>query len=278
MQTSNNRHKLNQFIETQKRAGRKVGFVPTMGALHDGHLALVDAVGAKCDVVVVSIYVNPTQFAPHEDFDAYPRDTTRDMAMLESRGVAAVYLPQTQEIYPAGTCTRVRVEGLSDLLDGVFRPHFFYGVSDVVARLFAHVTPDIAAFGEKDFQQLQIIRRMVLDMGWPIDILGVPTQREPDGLAMSSRNVYLTEAERAIAPTLNNTLTQAKGRILAGADIAASENAARLTLLAAGFDTVDYVSIVDRNTLETPTRAVSHGDLRALGAAWLGKTRLIDNL
>ena len=188
---------LRTVLAEHRRAGRTIGFVPTMGALHDGHVSLVAAARAATDVTVVSIFVNPTQFAPGEDLETYPRTEEADIARLAAVNTDIVYLPSVEEMYPEGSMTNVRVEQMSDLRDGIFRPHFFYGVATVVARLFIHVQPDLAVFGEKDYQQLQIIRRMVRDLGFPIEVIGGETYRDADGLAQSSRNTYLGAEERA---------------------------------------------------------------------------------
>ena len=259
---------------------RRVGFVPTMGALHNGHLSLIDLARTKSDFVVASIFVNPTQFAPGEDFDTYPRDESADLEKLASAGCDLVYLPTVDEMYPPGSLTEIRVPGISDLLDGVYRPHFFYGVTTVVARLFVHVQPDVAVFGEKDFQQLQIIRQMTRDLGFDIEIVGGQTQREPDGLAQSSRNRYLSAADRQIAGGLQAALQRAAARLAAGGDLTTVLSEARAFLKAAGFDKVDYISAVGSNTLESlpKDRALWPDEKRLLGAAWIGNTRLIDNI
>jgi len=251
-----------------------------MGALHNGHLSLIRLAREKCDVVFASVFVNPAQFAPGEDFETYPRDEAADLEKLESAGCDVAYLPAVEEIYPPGSVTDVRVPGLSDLLDGVHRPHFFYGVTTVVARLFLHVRPDVAVFGEKDFQQLQIIRRMVADLGFPVEIVGGPTAREPDGLARSSRNLYLSPDERTRAGALHAALVRARARISAGTPVAEAEAEARAFLSAAGFSKVDYVSAVGATDLEAlgEDRASWPAETRLLGAAWMGSTRLIDNL
>lgn len=251
-----------------------------MGALHNGHLSLIGESRARADATVASIYVNPTQFAPGEDFDSYPRDEDDDLAKLEAAGCDVAYLPRTEDMYPHGSVTNVRVEGLSDLLDGVYRPHFFYGVTTVVARLFAQVRPDVAVFGEKDFQQLQIIRRMVRDLGFPIEIIGGPTMRDADGLAQSSRNLYLSPDERQRAGALFAALHRARMRIRSGAALATCLDEARAHLTAAGFAKIDYVSAVASDTLEDlpEDRSVWPDERRLLGAAWMGSTRLIDNI
>ncbi len=201
------RSELLQQVTAWKQAGERVGFVPTMGALHGGHLSLIEKAKEKATRIVASIFVNPTQFAPGEDFDTYPRDEEADLAKLASVGCDLAYLPTVGEMYPEGSVTNVRVEEMSDLLDGIYRPHFFYGVTTVVARLFLHVQPDVAVFGEKDYQQLQIIRRMVRDLGFPIEIIGASTARDADGLAQSSRNLYLKPEERRNAGAMQQLFT-----------------------------------------------------------------------
>jgi len=267
-------------LTDHRRAGRRIGFVPTMGALHDGHVSLVEQVHAHCDISVVSIFVNPTQFAPGEDLETYPRTEEADLARLTAVGTDIVYLPSVEEMYPTGSVTNVRVEEMSDLLDGQHRPHFFYGVATVVARLFVHVQPDVAVFGEKDYQQLQIIRRMVRDLGFPIDILGGETVRDADGLAQSSRNTYLQPDERQKANTISGALHRAACRISIGLPVGEALEEARARIRAAGFDELDYVSAVDPMTLEdiVETAVPSGFEGRVLAAAWMGKTRLIDNM
>ena len=274
------RAELNAIISAKRQLGQSIGFVPTMGALHDGHLSLVRIAKQKCDFVVTSIFVNPTQFAPGEDLETYPRTESDDLAKLAALRCDAVYLPSVDEMYPEGSVTNVRVEQLSDLLDGQHRPHFFYGVATVVARLFIHVQPDIAVFGEKDYQQLQIIRRMVRDLGFPIEVIGGVTHRDRDGLAQSSRNAYLSASEREKASAMSSALHRAACRLRIGAPLQSAVEEARAHLVAAGFDQIDYVSAVDPNTLEdlTGQRLAAGFQGRLLAAAWLGRTRLIDNL
>lgn len=274
------RAELGQHIRAWKQAGETVGFVPTMGALHRGHLSLVEKAREKASRTVASIFVNPTQFAPGEDFDTYPRDSDADISKLASVGCDLVYLPTVEEMYPDGNTTNVRVEGMSDLLDGVYRPHFFYGVATVVARLFLHVQPDVAVFGEKDYQQLQIIRRMVRDLGFPVDIIGAETTRDADGLAQSSRNLYLTADERFAAGALQAALHRASVRLAIGVTPSAALDEARALVTAAGFRKLDYISLVDPDTLlDLPDTPLAPGTVaRLLGAAWMGKTRLIDNI
>ncbi|MCA8900861.1 MAG: pantoate--beta-alanine ligase [Hyphomonas sp.] len=267
-------------VAAWKRAGETVGFVPTMGALHGGHLSLVEKAREKASRVVVSIFVNPTQFAPGEDFDTYPRTEESDLQKLASVNADLAYLPGVEEMYPDGSLTNVRVESMSDLLDGLFRPHFFYGVATVVARLFLHAQPDVAVFGEKDYQQLQIIRRMVRDLGFPIEIIGAPTARDADGLAQSSRNLYLSAEERRNAGALQAALHRAAKRIGAGTLPSEALGEATALLASAGFGKIDYVSLVDPGTLQDlPDEVLAPGSAaRLLGAAWMGKTRLIDNI
>ncbi|MEX1250361.1 MAG: pantoate--beta-alanine ligase [Hyphomonas sp.] len=271
---------LQQQVRAWKAAGETVGFVPTMGALHSGHISLVEKAKENAGRTITSLFVNPAQFAPGEDFGTYPRQEDDDLALLSAAGCDLVYLPTVAEIYPDGSVTDVRVNAMSDLLDGIYRPHFFYGVATVVARLFLHVQPDTAVFGEKDYQQLQIIRRMVRDLGFPINIIGGETKRDGDGLAQSSRNLYLAADERRAAGALFAALHRASVRLSLGAlpgDVSAEAEA---HLMRAGFRSVDYIALVDPGTLALlPADApMPGGAARLLGAAWLGRTRLIDNI
>jgi len=252
-----------------RAAGESVALVPTMGALHTGHIALVGAGLVLGDRVVVSIFVNPTQFAPHEDLARYPRDEAGDIAKLGSAGVHLVWAPPVGEMYPPGFATRIVVEGAALPLEGQFRPHHFGGVATVVCKLLSAVTPDVALFGEKDFQQLAVIRQMVRDLSLPVQIRGVATIREADGLALSSRNAYLTSDERFIAPMLYKVVSE----VARGRDPAEGAQA----LHASGFTRIDYLEVRDAETLE-PFDAASGRPGRVLAAAWLGKTRLIDNV
>jgi pantoate--beta-alanine ligase len=260
-----------------RRSADTFGLVPTMGALHDGHLALMRAARTGCARVVVSIFVNPKQFAPSEDLAAYPRREAADLDMLRLAGVDLAFVPAVEEMYPAGFSTLVRVAGLSEGLDGRHRPGHFDGVATVVAKLLLQALPDIAYFGEKDYQQLMIIRRLARDLDIPVRIEGVPTVREPDGLALSSRNAYLTEAERRVAPTLPRVLRQV-AQALAGEPAAIDPELARAAdeLVAAGF-AVDYLEIREAETLAPVTSAVM-APSRVFAAARLGHTRLIDNV
>ena len=257
--------------------GLSVGLVPTMGGIHDGHLALVREAAAGSDRVVASLFVNPKQFSPGEDFSAYPRDEARDADLIAGAGGDALFAPPGDHVYPEDFSTAVSVHGLTEGLCGAFRPGHFEGVATVVAKLFNMVRPDAAWFGEKDFQQLQVIRRLARDLDLGVEIHGVETVREADGLALSSRNVYLSEAERAAAPALHLALLALAGKAAAGADVARAIREAERTIAASGFGRIDYVAVVDRETLR-PVEAPITGEARALAAAWLGKARLIDNV
>ena len=268
---------MRRHVDNWRGAGARIALVPTMGALHDGHLTLIREAAARADRVVVSIFVNPTQFAPHEDFARYPRDLARDAELLNRMGLAdLVYAPGVAEVYPSGFATSVRVEGPATGLEADFRPHFFRGVATVVTKLFLQCRPDVAVFGEKDYQQLLVVRRLARDLDLQIDVAGVATLREPDGLALSSRNAYLTTEQRAIAPALAQTLAATVARARGGCAIAECEAEGSAALLVAGFDSVDYVAIRDAETL-APVRDLA-GPRRILAAARLGKTRLIDNI
>ncbi len=257
-----------------RAAGRRVGFVPTMGALHAGHASLVERAAAECDDVAVSIFVNPTQFGPGEDFDRYPRMLDADAALLESRGVRWIHVPEAADLYPQGSATRVVVDGPARRFEGEIRPGHFAGVATVVCRLFQSVPADVAYFGAKDWQQTVVIRRMVRDLGLPIEVTVCPTVREADGLAMSSRNAYLSVDERRRAVALHEGLSAAEELWQAGADVAAIERAMRTALEARGL-MVDYAAVVAADSLE-PWVAPEPVAI-ALVAGRLGATRLIDN-
>jgi len=260
-----------------RRAGKRLGFVPTMGALHEGHLSLVRAARAACDVVASSIFVNPTQFGPNEDLEKYPRSFERDRELLEREGVELLFAPTVEEMYPAGAITWVTVEGLSSKLDGRSRPGHFRGVTTVVAKLFHIVEPDAAFFGQKDAAQLAIIRRMVRDLNLPVEIVACPIVREPDGLAMSSRNAYLDPQQRQQALALHRSLEHVRRLVGAGELSAAKLVAAGCAEFAAESAVrVDYFEIVNPDTLD-PVADVSDGALVAV-AAFVGTTRLIDNI
>jgi pantoate--beta-alanine ligase len=265
-------------VRAWRAAGERIAFVPTMGNLHPGHISLIDLAREHGDRFVASIFVNPMQFGPNEDFNHYPRTPERDAGMLEAAGCDLMFQPDVREMYPAGAgvATRVEVPGLSTILCGAFRPGHFEGVATVVAKLFNIVQPDVAVFGEKDFQQLAVIRRMVADLCLPVEVVGAPTMREPDGLAMSSRNQYLDAGQRAQAPQLNAELRTAAAALAGGAsDLGAVEAAAGTRLAAAGF-AVDYFAVRRVADLQVPARG--DVDLVILVAARLGKARLIDNL
>ncbi|HUD70793.1 MAG TPA: pantoate--beta-alanine ligase [Dongiaceae bacterium] len=264
-------------LAVERPAGARVGFVPTMGALHAGHLALMRRARAECDEVVVSIYVNPLQFGPREDLAAYPRDLESDAALCRGLGVTTLFAPADGEVHPPGHRTWVEVEGLQETLCGRSRPGHFRGVTTVVAKLFALVKPQVAYFGEKDGQQLRIIRKMVRDLHLGVEIAGCPTVREPDGLAMSSRNAYLSPEERRAAPVLYQALTAAAEAVRAGETDAARVIARVQALIAAEpLARIDYVDAVDDETLESVT-VIERPVMLAL-AVWFGKARLIDNL
>jgi pantoate--beta-alanine ligase len=259
-----------------RRAGETIALVPTMGALHEGHLELVRLAKAKCTRAVVSIFVNPAQFAPHEDFERYPRDEAGDLAKLKSVGCDLVWSPERNVMYPEGFATRIVPAGAAEGLESDFRPHFFGGVATVCCKLFTQVGPDIAVFGEKDYQQLCVVKQMVRDLDLPLAILGMETVREADGLAMSSRNAYLSAEERALAPTIRRVIGQVAEAAASGDVISAAVAGAKAQLEAAGFR-VDYLEVRDAATL-APLTGDPEGPLRVLVAAWLGKTRLIDNI
>ena len=265
-------------VAAWRAAGERVGFAPTLGALHEGHLSLVRLARERARRVVVSVFVNPTQFGPKEDFAAYPRSEARDAELLAGVGCDLLFAPAVGEMYPQGFATTVTVAGVSEPLDGAARPGHFAGVATVVAKLLNQCGPDVAVFGEKDYQQLQVIRRLVRDLDLPVEILGAPTARAEDGLALSSRNAYLTEAERAQAPALARALTRAGERLRAGASVAEAEAEAIAALAAAGFRQVDYVEVRGADDLERLGPGPLSGPARILAAAFLGRTRLIDNM
>jgi len=267
---------LRGVVATWRRAGDAVALVPTMGALHRGHLSLLERAHARCQRIVVSLFINPTQFGPNEDYAAYPRDEAADAGKLAGAGADLLYAPAAEEIYPEGFATQVRVTRLTDHLCGPHRPGHFEGVATVVTKLLLQSLPDVAIFGEKDWQQLQVIRRLARDLDIPVAIEGAPTVREADGLAMSSRNSYLSPAERAIAASLNRVLRSLAQAVAGGEPCRAAEEHALRTLLEIGFTKVDYVTVADGETLQ-PIERVGERPVRAFAAAWLGRTRLIDN-
>jgi pantoate--beta-alanine ligase len=266
---------LRRITAAWRRAGETIALIPTMGALHEGHLALVREGQRLARRTVVSIFVNPTQFAPHEDFSRYPRDEAGDVAKLATVGCDLVWAPEATTMYPPGSATRVHPKGAALGLETDFRPHFFEGVATVCCKLFTQVGPDFAIFGEKDYQQLQVVTQMARDLDLPLAVVGLPTIREPDGLAMSSRNRYLSAEDRQTAVAIPRVIADIKAVAAARGDIAAAIARATQTLAAAGFK-VDYVEVRDAGTL-APYVATATQVPRVLVAAWLGKTRLIDN-
>jgi pantoate--beta-alanine ligase len=266
---------LRAHVSDWRRQGFTVGFVPTMGALHEGHLTLVREAVRRADRVVASVFVNPTQFAAHEDLGTYPRQEAQDAELLASAGCHLLYAPSVEEMYPDGATTTISVGGPAEGLEGAFRPQMFGGVALVVGKLFNQVRPDLAVFGEKDWQQLMVIRRMVRDLDIPVEIVGSPTERDGHGLALSSRNAYLSPAELDTARTLNGILAEAGVRAADG--VAAAEAWASEALIAAGFDSVDYVAIRTAYDLSPFERAID-APARILAAANIGRTRLIDNM
>ena len=276
MQTIREIAALREAIGAFRAAGERVALVPTMGALHAGHMALIEEARRVAPRIVASIFVNPKQFGPNEDLDQYPRREGADARMLADAGCDVLWMPTVETMYPAGFATNVSVAGVSEVLDGAARPGHFDGVATVVAKLFNQVRPDVALFGNKDFQQLAVIRRMVADMDFDVEIVGVQTQRDDDGLALSSRNLYLSDEDRARAVALPRALGVAARAIERGDDASEALAAAEAALLAAGFDSVDYVTMVDAETLaEMPDASCAR---RLLAAARIAGTRLIDTI
>jgi pantoate--beta-alanine ligase len=265
-------------VRAWRQAGERVGFAPTMGALHDGHLSLVKLARARADRVVVSVFVNPTQFGPNEDFDAYPRSEANDAELLASAGCDLLFAPTVGEMYPPGFSTTVTVTGVTEPLDGQARPGHFAGVATVVTKLLNQCGPDVAVFGEKDYQQLQVIRRLVRDLDLPVEIVGAPTARADDDLALSSRNAYLSPAERETAPALARALEAAAERLRAGDPVSEVEAEAVAAITAAGFRKVDYVEVRAAEDLSRLGPGPIAEPARILAAAFHGKTRLIDNM
>jgi pantoate--beta-alanine ligase len=263
-------------VRAWREAGDGIALVPTMGALHRGHLELVRLAKARCRRTVASIFVNPAQFAPHEDFACYPRDEAGDLAKLASVGCDLVWAPDGAAMYPEGFATSIVPGGAAEGLESDFRPHFFAGVATVCCKLFTQVAPDIAVFGEKDYQQLCVVRQMVRDLNLPLEIAALKTVREADGLAMSSRNAYLSAEERRVAPLLHRTIATIALAATERAGLAAAAAEGRTALQAAGFK-LDYLEVRDAQTLR-PAATDAGRALRVLVAAWLGKTRLIDNV
>jgi pantoate--beta-alanine ligase len=269
---------LRQQVAAWKAAGERVALVPTMGALHEGHLSLVRLARERADRVVASIFVNPKQFAPHEDFDSYPRGEDHDAKLLEEAGCDLLYAPNAAEMYASGFATSVSVEGITAPLDGAARPHFFGGVATVVTKLLIQCGADVAVFGEKDYQQLLVIKRLTHDLDIPTQIIGAPTGRDPDGLALSSRNAYLSAEERQIASALPRVLRGVIESLAAGDTVTDAEARAIAQLHAAGFGKIDYIEIRDGEDLSRRGPGPAGPGARVFAAAWLGKTRLIDNM
>jgi pantoate--beta-alanine ligase len=267
---------LRRAVAELRRGDAGIALVPTMGALHAGHMALIRHAKRYADQVIASIFVNPTQFGPNEDLGTYPRREAEDAAMLEAEGCALLWAPEAATMYPDGHATTVSVAGVSDNLDGAARPGHFEGVATIVAKLLNQVQPDVALFGEKDYQQLAVIRRMVADLDLPVRIVGVPTQRDADGLALSSRNAYLSSDERLAARALPRALVEAAQAIRNGLGVADALVQATDKLAAAGFAPIDYVELCDATSLKPIGELI--GPARLLAAARLGNTRLIDNL
>lgn len=268
---------LRRALEPYRRAGVTIALVPTMGALHRGHMALIREARRRAKRVVVSIFVNPTQFAPHEDLASYPRSFATDIKALRAENVEVVWAPAVEAMYPDGFATRLAPEGPAKAgLEDEYRPHFFGGVATVVAKLFTQVSPDFAVFGQKDYQQLRVVTQIAKDLDLLVKVIGVPTVREPDGLALSSRNAYLSSAERAVAPMLYKVLKGCASRIKNGEKIDRVLNVGRIEVDLAGF-ALDYLEARHALTL-APVVSLKEGPLRLLIAARLGKTRLIDNV
>ncbi len=267
---------LRATVTDWRRTGARIGFVPTMGALHAGHLSLVDRAAEAADKVVVSIFVNPTQFAPGEDLDAYPRTEKADALALAEHPADLIFAPNAREMYPEGYDLAVEVGGPSAGLETDFRPHFFRGVATVVTKLFLAVQPDVAVFGEKDYQQLLVVKKLTRDLGLPIEIINGPTTREWDGLALSSRNAYLSAEERTRAAQLYAALNDVAHRLADGEPINKARAAGWEILKGAGFKPIDYLEVRDADTLAPITS--TEGRVRILGAARMGTTRLIDNI
>ncbi len=267
---------LRASVAAWRRGGESVGVIPTMGALHEGHISLVQAARAACRRTIATIFVNPKQFGPREDFSRYPRQEESDRAMLAAAGCDLLFAPPLSEMYPEGFSTTVSLAGITDRWEGEARPGHFAGVATVVTKLLLQAMADKAFFGEKDYQQLQCVKRMARDLDIPCEIVGCATVREADGLAMSSRNVYLTPAERKAAPALHRAITALAAAARDGQDIAAATEAGKSTLLGAGFSAIDYLAVVDAETLAPLAKLDRPG--RVLAAARLGAVRLIDNV
>jgi pantoate--beta-alanine ligase len=266
-------------VRAWKATGERVALIPTMGALHEGHLSLIKLGQVHAQRTVASIFVNPRQFAPHEDFDSYPRGETRDVELLAEVGCDLLFAPNVAEMYAPGFSTAIEVSGVSEPLEGAARPQFFGGVATVVTKLLIQAEAEVALFGEKDYQQLQVIKRVVRDLDLPVEIIGAPTARAPDGLALSSRNAYLSAEERAAAVALPTALKAAAQAVAAGGRIDEAEAAGKAALTTAGFGKIDYLEVREADDLSRLGPGPINGaNARILVAAWLGRTRLIDNM
>jgi pantoate--beta-alanine ligase len=269
---------LRAVVADWRRDGEKVALVPTMGALHDGHASLIRLARSRAERTIATIFVNPKQFGPNEDFAAYPRGEAADAALLAAKGCDLLYAPGVEAIYPQGFATTVSVSGLTTVLDGAARPGHFDGVATVVTKLLTQAGPDLAVFGEKDYQQLLVIRRLARDLDLPVEIVGAPTARAEDGLALSSRNAYLDPQQRLVAGRLNIVLAEAAAALARGSGVAPVVAAARARLLAAGFERVDYVEARGAEDLSEQGPGPIAAPSRLFAAAWLGRARLIDNM
>ena len=266
---------LRLYVSEKRTSGLKIALIPTMGALHEGHLSLMRQAQQESQVTIATIFVNPKQFAPNEDLDAYPRTWDEDLDKLSAIGVDAVFYPSKAQMYPDGFATEVQIKGVSEPLEGEFRPHFFCGVATIVCKLLLQSLPDVAFFGEKDYQQLLVLKKMCADLDIPVEIKGVPTVRDENGLALSSRNAYLSKEEYESAVMINKTLYEMAKKIKAGAAFNETELWGHDSLRKAGFEKIDYLKICDSETLLAPDK---NSSLRILVAAWMGKARLIDNI
>lgn len=266
---------LRRYVRQMRQSGKTIAFVPTMGALHDGHLELVRQGLKRCDICIPYIFLNPKQFAAHEDLANYPKTLDDDLEKLRATGAQTVYLPRAADVYPPGFATAVKPSGVALPLEGEFRPVMFEGVATVLTKMFLHCLPDVALFGEKDYQQLLVIRQFVRDLDIPVELIGVPTVRDGQGLALSSRNAYLSAEQYQIAIQLNKILRDAVAQCQSGTDFEHVENNAKKSLSEAGFEKIDYVTIRDSETLLPPDETTKFK--RLLAAVWLGQARLIDN-
>lgn len=276
MQIIRSKNELQKLVAVLRSSGKTIGFVPTMGALHAGHLSLLDMAKCNADITITSVFVNKAQFAPNEDFAKYPRDEAGDLAKLAAANVDFAYLPQQHEIYPENFSTTISIGAIGQILEGKFRPHFFDGVALVVTKLLLQVAPDIAIFGEKDYQQLIIVRKLVQELDIPVKILAAPIMREPDGLAMSSRNIYLPEDKRAIAAKLYQTLIDVMQKLQNGVAVRDALNFGKDQLLSFGFEKVDYIELCNAQDLTNMDRPEQSA--RLLATARLGGVRLLDNV